>query len=64
MGDGAGNGASEGGGSLSLALPPVCRRPCSVFMAGGAEESGFLQPGDLIRVSAGFLGEKVSRITD
>ena len=27
-------------GRLSLTLPPACRRPCSVFMAGGADEHG------------------------
>ena len=33
-------------------------------MAQGAEGSGFLQPGDRVRVSAGFLGGKTSLIGD
>ena len=31
-------------------------------MAAGSQNAGFLQPGDQVRVSAGFLGEKISRI--
>ena len=46
-----------------LLLDPPAKTKVSA-MAGGAEESGFLKPGDRIRVSAGFLGEKVSRIAD
>ena len=43
-------------------LNPSSATKVSVMADGAADEAGFLQPGDVVRVSAGFLGDKTSRI--